>query len=63
MIPDVGREPSSPLGEGLSASRRIVTHMLARTQHGIDLRQMTPFAGVLTDTERRRAPRSVTTAA
>lgn len=41
----------------------IVTHMLARTQHGIDLRQMTPFAGVLTDTERRQALRSVTTAA
>jgi transcriptional regulator with XRE-family HTH domain len=37
----------------------IVTAMLARTQQGIDLRQMTPFAGVLTDTERRRALRSV----
>ena len=37
----------------------IVTAMLARTQTGIDLRQMTPFAGVLTDTERRRALRSV----
>jgi len=33
--------------------------MLARTGHGIDLRQMTPFAGVLTDTERRKALRSV----
>lgn len=39
----------------------IVTAMLARTQHGIDLRQMTPFAGVLTDTERRKALRSVGT--
>lgn len=37
----------------------IVTSMLARTQQGIDLRQMTPFAGVLTETERRRALRSV----
>ena len=37
----------------------IVTAMLARTQHGIDLRQMTPFAGVLTDAERRKALRSV----
>src|SRR6056297_371536 len=37
----------------------IVTAMLARTQHGIDLRQMTPFAGVLTDDERRKALRSV----
>ncbi|MEO6651339.1 MAG: helix-turn-helix transcriptional regulator [Ilumatobacteraceae bacterium] len=37
----------------------IVTVMLARTQQGIDLRQMTPFAGVLTDAERRRAVRSV----
>ncbi len=37
----------------------IVTAMLARTQHGIDLRQMTPFAGVLTDAERRTALRSV----
>ncbi len=37
----------------------IVTAMLARTQHGVDLRQMTPFAGVLTDTERRKALRSV----
>ena len=37
----------------------VVTAMLARTQHGIDLRQMTPFAGVLTDTERRKALRSV----
>lgn len=37
----------------------IVIVMLARTQQGIDLRQMTPFAGVLTDAERRRALRSV----
>ena len=37
----------------------IVTDMLARTQRGIDLRQMTPFAGVLTDAERRKALRSV----
>ena len=37
----------------------IVTAMLARTQQGIDLRQMTPFAGVLTDAERRKALRSV----
>lgn len=37
----------------------IVTAMLARTQRSIDLRQMTPFAGVLTDTERRKALRSV----
>lgn len=37
----------------------IVTAMLARTQRGIDLRQMTPFAGVLTDTERRKALRAV----
>jgi transcriptional regulator with XRE-family HTH domain len=37
----------------------IVTAMLARTQHAIDLRQMTPFAGVLTDSERRKALRSV----
>lgn len=37
----------------------IVTAMLARTQRGIDLRQMTPFAGVLTDAERRKALRSV----
>lgn len=37
----------------------IVTAMLARTQDGIDLRQMTPFAGVLTDAERRKALRSV----
>jgi transcriptional regulator with XRE-family HTH domain len=37
----------------------VVTAMLARTQRGIDLRQMTPFAGVLTDTERRKALRSV----
>lgn len=37
----------------------IVTAMLARTQTGIDLRQMTPFAGVLSDAERRRAIRSV----
>ena len=38
----------------------IVTAMLARTQRGIDLRQMTPFAGVLTDSERRMALKSVT---
>ncbi len=37
----------------------IVTAMLARTRDGIDLRQMTPFAGVLTDSERRKALRSV----
>ena len=37
----------------------IVTAMLARTQRGIDLRQMTPFAGVLTVAERRKALRSV----
>lgn len=37
----------------------IVTAMLARTQQGVDLRQMTPFAGVLTDSERRKALRSV----
>lgn len=37
----------------------IVVAMLARTSHGIDLRQMTPFAGVLTDAERRKALRSV----
>lgn len=37
----------------------IVTAMLARTHLGIDLRQMTPFAGVLTDAERRKALRSV----
>jgi len=33
--------------------------MLARTQQGIDLLQLTPFAGVPTDTERRKALRSV----
>ena len=38
---------------------QIVTAMLARTQQGIDLRQMTPFAGVLSDAERRKALRSV----
>jgi hypothetical protein len=32
---------------------QIVTTLLARTQRGIDLRQMTPFAGVLTNAERR----------
>lgn len=37
----------------------LVTAMLARTQHAIDLRQMTPFAGVLTDAERTRALRTV----
>ncbi len=37
----------------------IVTAMLGRTQHGIDLRQMTPFAGVLADAERRKALRFV----
>lgn len=37
----------------------IVTAMLARTQRGIDLRQMTPFAGVLSDDERREVLRSV----
>lgn len=37
----------------------IVTAMLARSQQGVDLRQMTPFAGVLDDNERRRALRSV----
>lgn len=37
----------------------IVTALLARTQQGIHLRQMTPFAGVLTDTERGKALRSV----
>ena len=41
------------------SSDEIATAMLARTQHAIDLRQMTPFAGVLTDTERRKALRSV----
>ena len=40
-------------------SDEIATAMLARTQQGIDLRQMTPFAGVLTDAERRKALRSV----
>lgn len=39
----------------------IVTTMLARTQNGIDLRQVTPFAGVLSDAERRRALRSAKT--
>jgi len=38
---------------------QIVTAMLGRTQQGIDLRQMTPFAGVLSDAERRKALRSV----
>jgi transcriptional regulator with XRE-family HTH domain len=38
---------------------QIVIAMLARTTHGIDLRQMTPFAGVLTDAERRKALSSV----
>lgn len=38
-----------------------VVAMLARTTHGIGLRQMTPFAGVLTDAERRKALRSVPT--
>lgn len=33
--------------------------MLARTQQGIDLCQMTPSAGVLSDAERRKALRSV----
>ena len=33
--------------------------MLARTQHAIDLRQMTPFAGVITDAERIKALQSV----
>ena len=37
----------------------IVTAMLARTQHAIDLRQMTPFAGVITDAERLKALQSV----
>lgn len=37
----------------------IVVAMLARTQHGIDLRQMTPFAGVLSDAERKQAIRTV----
>lgn len=37
----------------------IATAMLARTQRGIDLRQMTPFAGVVSDAERRKALRSV----
>lgn len=37
----------------------IVTAMLARTQHAIDLRQMTPFAGVITDAERNEALRSI----
>ena len=37
----------------------IVTAMLARTQHAIDLRQMTPFAGVITDAERIKALQSV----
>lgn len=37
----------------------IVVAMLARTQEGIDLRQMTPFAGVLTDVERNQAIRGV----
>ena len=37
----------------------IVTAMLARTQQGIDLRQMTPFAGVLSDGERRKVLHSV----
>jgi hypothetical protein len=33
--------------------------MLARTQHAIDLRQMTPFAGMITDAERIEALKSV----
>lgn len=37
----------------------IVTAMLARTQDAIDLRQMTPFAGVITDAERSEALQSV----
>jgi predicted transcriptional regulator len=37
----------------------IVTILLARTQRAIDLRQMTPFAGVLNDVERRSILRSV----
>ena len=37
----------------------IVTIILARTQQAIDLRQMTPFAGVLTDSERRSILQSV----
>lgn len=37
----------------------IVTTLLARTQRAIDLRQMTPFAGVLTDAERRSILQSV----
>jgi len=37
----------------------IVTTLLARTQRAIDLRQMTPFAGVLTDADRRSVLQSV----
>ena len=40
-------------------SDEIVVAMLARTQQGIDLRQMTPFAGVLSDVERKQAIRGV----
>jgi hypothetical protein len=37
----------------------IAIAMLTRTQHAIDLRQVTPFAGVITDAERNEALRSV----
>lgn len=40
-------------------SDEIVTAMLARTQHAINLRQRTPFAGVLSEAERRKALQSV----
>lgn len=52
LLDEWDRLLAAPVGE-------VVTVLLARTQRAIDLRQMTPFAGVLNDSERRQVLRSV----